>query len=77
MPSVLAEISFLSNPNDERLLRKPAQRERVAMGLYRGIATYLASINSLSYNKQKFATDDHSAASAVTSPPSNGPGSRE
>ena len=77
MPSVLAEISFLSNPNDERLLRKPAQRERIAMGLYRGIATYLASINSLSYNKQKFATDDHSGASAVASPPSNGPGSRE
>jgi N-acetylmuramoyl-L-alanine amidase len=75
MPSVLAEISFLSNPTDERLLRKPAQRERIAMGLYRGIATYLASINSLSYNKQKFASDDHPGAVASASP-TNGPGQR-
>jgi N-acetylmuramoyl-L-alanine amidase len=77
MPSVLAEISFLSNPSDERLLRKPVQRERIAAGLYRGIATYLSSINSLSYNKQKFASDDHSGASASASSTANGPSSRE
>jgi N-acetylmuramoyl-L-alanine amidase len=77
MPSVLAEISFLSNATDERLLRKPLQRERIAMGLYRGIAAYLASINSLSYNKQKFATDDRSGAAAVASSPASGPGSRD
>jgi N-acetylmuramoyl-L-alanine amidase len=57
MPSVLAEISFLSNPTDERLLRKPEQRERIADGLYRGIATYLKSLNSLTYDKQKTASD--------------------
>lgn len=77
MPSVLAEISFLSNPNDERLLRKPVQRERIAMGLYRGVAAYLANINSLSLNKQRFATDDHSGTSAAVSPTASGPGSRE
>jgi len=77
MPSVLCEISFLSNPTDERLLRRPIQRERIAMGIYRGIATYLASINSLSYNKQKFASDDHGAATAVASSSTAGSGSRD
>ena len=39
MPSVLSEISFVSNPSDERLLRKTDQRQRIADGLYRGIAS--------------------------------------
>jgi N-acetylmuramoyl-L-alanine amidase len=52
MPSVLTEISFLSNPTDERMLRKTEQRERIAVGLYRGIAEYLKSLNSLTYDKQ-------------------------
>jgi len=59
MPSVLSEISFVSNPNDERLLRKPDQRQRIADGLYRGIALYLDSLNSLSYDKQKLVSDPH------------------
>lgn len=53
MPSVLTEISFVSNPNDEKLLRKSDQRQRIADGLYRGITAYLDSLNSLSYNRQK------------------------
>ena len=57
MPSVLSEISFISNPNDERLLRKPDQRQRIAEGLYRGITTYLDNLNSLSYNRQRLASD--------------------
>ena len=59
MPSVLSEISFVSNPNDERLLRNAQQRQRIADGLYRGIATYLDNLNSLSYNKQKLVSDNH------------------
>ncbi len=57
MPSVLAEISFLSNPIDERMLRKPEQRQRIADGLYRGMAEYLKSLNSLTYDKQKIASN--------------------
>jgi N-acetylmuramoyl-L-alanine amidase len=57
MPSVLSEISFVSNPSDERMLRRPEQRETIALGLYRGVSTYLESLNSLSYNKQKLASD--------------------
>jgi N-acetylmuramoyl-L-alanine amidase len=58
MPSVLSEISFISNPSDERLLRKTDQRQRVADGLYRGIAAYLDSLNSLSMNKTRFVSED-------------------
>ena len=47
MPSVLSEISFVSNPNDERLLRKPDQRQRIADGLYRGISAYLENLTAL------------------------------
>jgi N-acetylmuramoyl-L-alanine amidase len=59
MPSVLSEISFVSNPNDERLLRKPDQRQRIADGLYRGISAYLENLNSLVSNKQKLVSDNH------------------
>ena len=48
MPSVLAEISFLSNPADEQWLKKPENRQRIAEGLYQGIEGYLHSTNSLS-----------------------------
>jgi N-acetylmuramoyl-L-alanine amidase/type II secretory pathway predicted ATPase ExeA len=47
MPAVLSEISFLSNASDESLLLESSQRQRIAEGLYRGIARYLDSLNSL------------------------------
>lgn len=53
MPSVLAEISFISNPTDEALLKKGDNRERVAEGLYRGVEAYLQSVNSLAFNLTK------------------------
>jgi N-acetylmuramoyl-L-alanine amidase len=50
MPSILTEISFLSNPADEQLLKKPEHRQRVAEGLYQGVANYLQSLNSVTLN---------------------------
>ena len=41
MPAVLSEISFVSNANDESLLLEGSQRQRIAEGLYRGVASYL------------------------------------
>ena len=40
MPSILAEISFVTNPQDADQLRQPEYRERVAESLYRGVARY-------------------------------------
>jgi len=51
MPSILTEISFLSNPADEQLLKKPENRQRVAEGLYQGVASYLESMNSVTMNQ--------------------------
>jgi N-acetylmuramoyl-L-alanine amidase len=65
MPSILSEISFISNPSDEKLLRKGDQRQRVADGLYRGIAAYLDNLNSLSYDKSKLVSDNRAGALPV------------
>ncbi len=52
MPSVLAEVSFLSNPQDEAMLKKPEHRERVAEGLYLGIEKYLRNLQgTLTYQR--------------------------
>jgi N-acetylmuramoyl-L-alanine amidase len=50
MPSILTEISFLSNPADEKLLKQPEQRQKVAEGLYQGVVSYLQSMNSVTVN---------------------------
>ncbi|NOY52198.1 MAG: AMIN domain-containing protein [Deltaproteobacteria bacterium] len=43
MPSVLSEISFISNPTEEKRLRRGSYREQVAQGLFRGINRYVNS----------------------------------
>lgn len=45
MPSVLAEIGFLSNPREESLLRKPEYRQKLAEALYRGVSRYAESLS--------------------------------
>jgi N-acetylmuramoyl-L-alanine amidase len=50
MPSILTEISFLSNPSDEQLLKKPEHRQRIAEGVYQGVTAYLQSMNSVAMN---------------------------
>jgi len=59
MPSVLSEISFISNPGDEQMLKKPENRQRVAEGLYHGVESYLQSINSITYNPPKPSLGTH------------------
>jgi N-acetylmuramoyl-L-alanine amidase len=47
MPSILAEISFVSNPSDERKLQTPDYRQRIAESLYRGIAKYVSGLSGV------------------------------
>lgn len=47
MPSILAEISFLTNPDDAQELRDPEYRERIAESLYRGVARYVSSLSGV------------------------------
>jgi N-acetylmuramoyl-L-alanine amidase len=47
MPSILAEISFLSNPGDEKRLKTPDYRQRIAESLYRGISRYVNGLGGV------------------------------
>ena len=45
MPSILAEISFVTNPKDAGQLRQPEYRQRVAESLYKGVAKYAGGLS--------------------------------
>jgi N-acetylmuramoyl-L-alanine amidase len=63
MPSILTEISFLTNPYDERLLKKSDYRDRIADALYRGIARYVDKLGGVRAMQQA-STLESPAASA-------------
>jgi N-acetylmuramoyl-L-alanine amidase len=45
MPSILAEISFVTNASDAEQLQRPEYRQRVAESLCRGVERYAAGVN--------------------------------
>jgi N-acetylmuramoyl-L-alanine amidase len=47
MPSILAEISFVSNPTDERKLGMAEYRQRIAESLYRGVSKYVGGLSGV------------------------------
>lgn len=47
MPSILAEISFLSNPEDEQRLGSAAYRQKIAQSLYLGISRYVNGLSGV------------------------------
>jgi N-acetylmuramoyl-L-alanine amidase len=47
MPSILAEIGFVSNPHDEKLMRRTDQRQKIADSLFKGVAAYTNSLGHL------------------------------
>jgi N-acetylmuramoyl-L-alanine amidase len=53
MPSVLAEIGFLTNPKEEALLRKPEYRQKVAEALVRGVERYAAGLSHFQVAQNK------------------------
>lgn len=53
MPSILAEISFVTNPTDADELRRGEYRERVAESLYKGVARYAQAINGAKKRPQR------------------------
>jgi len=44
MPSVLAEVSFLTNKNEASLLKQPTFRQRIAASLCDAILSYQSSL---------------------------------
>jgi len=45
MPSVLSEIDFLSNPREERLLKRPDYRQKIAEALCKGLSDYASTLS--------------------------------
>lgn len=44
MPSILAEVAFVSNPTEEKRLRTKAFQQELAEGIYQGIHSYLKNM---------------------------------
>jgi len=45
MPSILAEICFISNPQEEKLVKAPASRQAIAESLFEGVRSYAESLS--------------------------------
>ena len=45
MPSILAEVSFISNPQEERQIKTPAYRQAIAEALFDGVRSYAESLS--------------------------------
>jgi N-acetylmuramoyl-L-alanine amidase len=43
IPSILAEVGFISNPEEEKLLAKDSYRQAIAEALYQGVKKYIES----------------------------------
>lgn len=53
MPSVLAEVGFVSNPHDEVLMKKGEYRQRIAEALFKGVSQYASSLSHYQVARQK------------------------
>ncbi|HEX8986012.1 MAG TPA: N-acetylmuramoyl-L-alanine amidase [Bryobacteraceae bacterium] len=56
MPSVLAEIAFLSNARDEALLKRPEYRQRMAEALFKGVSQYASALSHFQVARQQQAS---------------------
>ncbi|HLH00942.1 MAG TPA: N-acetylmuramoyl-L-alanine amidase [Bryobacteraceae bacterium] len=45
MPSVLAEVGFISNAHDESTMKRPEYRQRIAEALYKGLSGYASTLS--------------------------------
>ena len=69
MPSILAEISFVSNPDDAKKLKTNEYRQRIADSLYKGVFKYVNSLSGVKVasknNGSSFAGDDSTSVAAA------------
>lgn len=69
MPSILAEISFVSNPDDAKKLKTNEYRQRIADSLYKGVFKYVNSLSGVKVasknNGSSFTSDDSTSVAAA------------
>jgi len=59
MPSVLAEIGFVTNPREEGQLKRPDYRQKVAEALFRGLSKYAESLSHFQITAQNESREPH------------------
>jgi N-acetylmuramoyl-L-alanine amidase len=57
MPSILTEVSFMSNPSDEKLLKTSNFRQKIAEALLAGINNYQQTLSGLKTAKNTLQTE--------------------
>jgi len=57
MPSILAEICFISNPQDEKLVKMPENRQAIAESLFEGVRSYAESLSGTKTAKTQEKTN--------------------
>ena len=65
MPSILAEISFVSNPDDAKKLKTNEYRQRIAESLYKGVARYVNSLSGVKVASRNNGTDGDRATAVA------------
>jgi N-acetylmuramoyl-L-alanine amidase len=76
MPSVLAEISFLSHPEEEKLLKGPEYRDRIARSLLEGVRAYLQRLSPASAPQLTALSSGSTVTRGTRALPPVGPRSR-
>ncbi len=57
MPSILAEIGFVTNPKDEGMMKRPENRQKIAEALYRGLAQYASGLSHFQVAQHKTSSE--------------------
>lgn len=52
MPSILAEVGFVTNPREEAQMKRSEFRDRMAESLYDGVAAYAATLSKLNVARE-------------------------
>ncbi len=58
IPSVLAEVGFISNPVEERLIKTPEYRQAIAQALLEGVRSYAESLSGVKTVRSQEKTQD-------------------
>jgi len=52
MPSILAEVGFVTNSREESLLKRSEHRDRLAEALYKGVADYASTLSKMTVARE-------------------------
>lgn len=69
MPSILIELGFLSNPDDQAFLAQQSNQNREAAAIYNAFVDYIATVNGSSYKHLPISPASPEANNSVSEKP--------